>query len=210
MLGLIGKKIGMTQYFDEDGKLVPVTVVEAGPVYVTQIKRVEKEGYNAVQVAFGEKKAKNVTKPLKGHFEKAGVENKRKLVEFRLDNVDDFTLGQEIKADLFTVGNKVDVIGTSKGKGTTGHIRRWNHSRGPETHGSKFHRLSGSKGGSSYPGRVAKGYKGPGRMGYERVTVANLEIVRIDANRNLMLIKGAIPGPKKGLVVIKPTVKTGK
>lgn len=210
MIGILGRKIGMTQIFSEDGTLIPVTVLEAGPVHVTQIKRVEKEGYNAIQVAFGKVNKKNVTKPIIGHFEKAGVEVKRKLVEFKTDELDKYEIGQEIKADVFSEGQFVDITGTSKGKGTAGHIKRWNHARGPETHGSKHHRLSGSKGASASPGRVAKGYPGPGRMGYERSTIANLEIVKVDINRNLLLVKGAVPGPRKGFVIVKPTVKMKK
>jgi large subunit ribosomal protein L3 len=208
MIGIMGKKIGMTQVFTEDGNVVPVTVVEAGPVFVTQIKTVETDGYNAVQIAFGEIKDKNVTKPLKGHFAKAGVENKRFMQEFRVDDVSAFTVGQEIKADMFEEGMMIDVTGTSKGKGTAGPIKRWNHSRGPETHGSKYHRRPGSIGSASYPARVFKGMKMAGHMGNVQKTVQNLQVVKVDAERNLILVKGGIPGPRKGLVTIKKAVKS--
>lgn len=210
MLGLLGRKIGMTQIFDDKGMQVPVTVIEAGPVTVTQIKTKETDGYDAVQLAFGSIKEKNVNKPLKGHFAKSGAEIARRLVEFRVDNPQDYTPGQIITADLFKDGQQIDVTGTSKGKGTQGHIRRWNHRTGPNSHGSKFHRLSGSKGASATPSRVGKGYKGPGRMGYERVTVQNLTVLRVDPQRNLLLVKGAVPGPKKGFLRMKPTVKVSK
>ncbi len=210
MLGILGRKIGMTQIFDENGLQIPVTVVEAGPAVVTQIKNVESDGYNAIQLSFGEKKQKNTTKPLQGHFEKAGTDPKKYVVEFSVDDVNEFKLGQEIKADIFTEGELVDVTGTSKGKGTAGAIKRWNYSRGPETHGSKYHRAAGSRGASATPSRVIKGMKGPGRMGYEKVTVQNLQVVRVDVDRSLLLIKGALPGPKKGFITVKPAVKVSK
>jgi large subunit ribosomal protein L3 len=210
MVGMMGKKIGMTQIFDENGKVVPVTVVEAGPIYVTQIKTVETDGYNAIQVGFGDIKSKKVNKPLKGHYDKANVTPRKFLMEFRVEDVTAYEIGQEIKADRFASGEMVDVTGTSKGKGTQGAIRRWNQSRGPETHGSKYHRGPGSIGAASYPARVIKGMKMAGRMGNETVTVQNLEIVKVDTERNLLLIKGAVPGPKGGFVSVKSSVKNGK
>ncbi len=207
MKNILGKKIGMTQIFLEDGVVVPVTVVEAGPVKVIQKKTVDKEGYNAIQVGFEDKKENRVNKPLKGHFDKAGVEYKKHIREFIVDNPDEFEIGQEIKVDVFEQGDKVDVVGISKGKGTQGPIKRHNYSRGPESHGSKYHRAGGARAAAADPGRVFKGTKGMGRMGNERVTVQNLEIVRVDADRNLLLIKGAVPGPKGGLLFIKETVK---
>lgn len=208
MIGIMGKKIGMTQVFTEDGVVIPVTVVEAGPVFVTQIKTVETDGYNAVQIAFGDIKDKNVNKPMKGHFAKAGVENKKYVMEFRVEDTSAYQVGQELKADIFEEGMKIDVTGTSKGKGTAGPIKRWNQSRGPETHGSKYHRGPGSIGAASYPARVIKGMKMAGHMGSEQVTVQNLEVVKIDTERNLLLVKGAVPGPRKGLVTIKKAVKS--
>jgi large subunit ribosomal protein L3 len=207
---ILGKKIGMTQVFNEDGVVTPVTVVEAGPVVVTQIKTVETDGYNAIQVGFSDQKAHRVNKPLKGHFEKAGVSPKRLLAEFRVDNPAEYALGQEIKADVLEAGMMVDVTGTSKGKGTAGTIKRHNQSRGPETHGSKYHRGPGSLGAASYPARVIKGMNMAGHMGHETVTVQNLEIVRVDAERNVVLVKGAVPGPRGGFVAFKKTVKNNK
>lgn len=204
---ILGKKIGMTQVFNEEGVVTPVTVVEAGPVVVTQIKTVETDGYNAIQVAFADQKAHRVNKPLKGHFDKAGVSPKRLLAEFRVENPAEFALGQEITAEVLEAGMMVDITGTSKGKGTTGAIRRWNQSRGPETHGSKYHRGAGSLGASSYPARVLKGMHMAGHVGNETVTVQNLEIVRVDTERNIVLVKGAVPGPKGGFVSFKKTVK---
>jgi large subunit ribosomal protein L3 len=210
MVGIIGKKIGMTQVFNEEGIVTPVTVVEVTPMVVTQIKTVETDGYNAIQVASGDVKTKHVNKPLKGHFDKANVAYKRTLKEFRIENPTDFTVGQEIKADIFENGQIIDVTGTSKGKGTTGPIRRHNQSRGPETHGSKYHRGGGSIGAASYPARVFKGMPMAGRMGNEQVTVQNLEVIRVDAERNLLLVKGAVPGPKTGQVIISKAVKATK
>jgi large subunit ribosomal protein L3 len=210
MVGIIGKKIGMTQVFNEDGIVTAVTVVEVTPMVVTQIKTVETDGYNAIQVASGDVKDKHVNKPMKGHFNKAGVSFKKLLKEFRVDNPAEFKVGQTITADLFTDGQKIDVTGTSKGKGTTGPIRRYNQSGGPETHGSKYHRGGGSIGAASYPARVFKGMPMAGRMGNERVTVLNLEIVKVDAERNLVLIKGAVPGPKKGRITIRKAIKVNK
>ena len=207
MKNMLGRKVGMTQIFKEDGEVVPVTVIEAGPLFVVQKKTVEKDGYNAIQVGFGEVKERRVTKPLKGHFEKANVAYRKFLREFHVENPDEFEIGQEIKADVFAEGDMVDVTGTSKGKGTAGVIKRHNFARGRETHGSKHHRMPGGMSAGTYPGRVFKGHRMMGRMGNERVTVQNLEVVRIDAEKNLILIKGAVPGPKKGLITIKETVK---
>lgn len=210
MKGILGRKLGMTQLFDETGKVIPVTVVEAGPMVVTQIKTLENDGYNAIQVGFKERKEKHSNQPMRGHFEKANVELKRYLREFLVENTDDFELGQEFKADLFEVNDVVDVMGTSKGKGTQGSIKRHNYSRGPESHGSKSHRVAGARSAGSDPARVFKGRKGSGKMGHDRVTVQNLEIVKVDVERNLLLIKGAIPGPKGGLVTVKEAKKASK
>lgn len=207
MKNIIGRKVGMTQIFGENGSLTGVTVVQAGPMVVVQKKTIEKDGYNAVQVGFGDIKEKKVNKPSKGHFEKAEVEAKKYLQEFRVENPDDFQIGQEINVSVFEAGDKIDITGTSKGKGTAGVIKRHNFSRGRETHGSKFHRMPGGMSAGTYPGRVFKGHRMAGRMGNERVTVQNLEIVRVDVENNLLLIKGAVPGPKKGLVTIKKTTK---
>jgi large subunit ribosomal protein L3 len=204
---ILGKKIGMTQVFNEEGVVTPVTVVEAGPVVVTQIKTVETDGYNAIQLGFADQKANRVNKPQKGHFDKAGVTPKRLLQEFRVENPADYTVGQEIKADVLEVGMMVDVTGTSKGKGTAGTIKRYNQSTGPKTHGSKFHRAAGSLGAASYPARVIKGMHMAGHMGHETSTVQNLEIVRVDAERNIVLVKGAVPGPRGGFVSFKKTTK---
>jgi large subunit ribosomal protein L3 len=210
MKGILGKKVGMTQIFTEEGKVIPVTVIEAGANVVTQIKTVDEDGYNAIQVGFEEAKEKKVNKPLKGHFDKAGVSYKRVLKEFRVESVEDYKIGQEITVDIFAEGAKVDIVGVSKGKGTQGPIKRWNQSRGPMAHGSKYHRGPGSLGASSFPSRVFKGQHGAGRMGNEQITVQNLEVVKIYGDRNVILIKGAIPGPKGGVVTIKETVKAEK
>ncbi|EFI41418.1 MULTISPECIES: 50S ribosomal protein L3 [Peptoniphilus] len=207
---LIGKKIGMTQIFDEEGKVTPVTVIEAEPNVVVQKKTVEVDGYNAVQVATGFVKERRVNKPLKGHFAKAGVECKKNLREFRTEEVENYNIGDEIKVDLFSVGEFIDVTGTSKGKGTQGVIRRHGFGRGRETHGSKFHRMPGGMGAATYPGKVFKNHRMAGKMGNEQVTVQNLEVVRVDLEKNLILVKGAIPGPKKGIVTLKETVKAHK
>ena len=204
---IIGKKIGMTQIFTPEGKLVPVTVVEAGPCPVVQKKTPEVDGYSAVQVGFGVKKAKRVTKPEKGHFAKSGVEPSRVLKEFKLDNAADMNLGDVIKADVFAEGDKVDVTGTSKGHGYAGTVKRFGTHRGPMAHGSKYHRGPGSLGACSTPSKVMKGKKLPGHMGVDKVTALNLEVVRVDAERNLLLIKGAVPGPSGGYVTVKNTVK---
>lgn len=207
---ILATKVGMTQIFGENGVLTPVTVLQAGPCVVTQVKTEESDGYNAVQVGFGEIREVLVNKPRKGHFAKAGVAVKRFLREFRLDNAADYSVGQEIKADVFNAGDKIDVTGVSKGKGFQGAIKRHGLSRGPMKHGSKYHRHAGSNGPATTPGRVFKGKKMPGQMGHVRVTVQNLEVVRVDAENNLLLVKGAVPGPKKSLVMLKDTVKSGK
>ncbi|CEP50313.1 50S ribosomal protein L3 [[Clostridium] sordellii] len=209
MKGILGKKLGMTQIFTESGNVVPVTVVEAGPVVVTQIKTTEKEGYNAVQVGFQDAKEKSLNKPQKGHLAAANV-LKKHLKEFRMDSVEEFTVGQEIKADIFAAGEIIDVTGTSKGKGFQGPIKRHGQSRGPESHGSRYHRRPGSMGACSFPGRVFKNKKLAGHMGSVTVTVQNLEVVRVDAEKNLILVKGAIPGAKGSVVTIKEAVKASK
>jgi large subunit ribosomal protein L3 len=203
---IIGKKIGMTQIFDENGKVVPVTVIEAIPNVVVQIKTVEKEGYAAVQVGFGEIREKLVNKPRQGQFKKAGVPVKRLLKELRLEN-SSLEVGSEIKVDTFVAGEKVDVSGLSKGKGFAGVIKKWNFHRGPETHGSKFHRAVGSMGASSSPSRTFKNKKMPGHMGHVNTTVLNLEVVKVMPEKNVILIKGGVPGPNKGVVVIRNSVK---
>lgn len=209
MKGILGKKLGMTQIFTEEGIVVPVTVVEAGPNVVTQVKTVEKDGYNAIQVGFEDAKEKSLNKPQKGHLAAANV-LKKHLKEFRVDAVEEFTVGQEIKADLFAAGEKIDVTGTSKGKGFQGPIKRHGQSRGPESHGSRYHRRPGSMGACSYPGRVFKNKKLAGHMGSVKVTVQNLEVVRVDADKNFILVKGAIPGAKGSVVTLKEAVKASK
>ena len=206
--GLIGKKIGMTQIFDEAGNVVPVTVVEAGPCTVTQIKTMENDGYEAIQVGFSDVKVSRVNKPMKGHFDKADVAPKKTLKEFRLESIDGIEVGNILKADTFEVGEIVDVKGTSKGHGTAGAIKRWNFSRLRMTHGTgPNHRHAGSLGACSSPSRVFKGKKMAGHYGHETVTVQNLKIAKVDAENNLIAIKGAIPGPKGGIVVIADAVK---
>ena len=206
--GLIGKKIGMTQIFDEAGNVIPVTVVEAGPCTVTQIKTVENDGYQAVQVGFGDVKVSRVNKPMKGHFDKADVAPKKTLKEFRLEIIDGIEVGNILKADTFEVGEIVDVKGTSKGHGTAGAIKRWNFSRLRMTHGTgPNHRHAGSLGACSSPSRVFKGKKMAGHYGHETVTVQNLKIAKVDAENNLIAIKGALPGPKGGIVVIADAVQ---
>ena len=223
---ILATKIGMTQIFNEDGELTPVTVLQAGPVFVTQVKTIENDGYEAVQVGFVDKKEKTinkdasgkkeiahrhgVTKAEKGHFDKAGVAGKRYVKEFLFENATEYTLGQEIKADIFEANDKVDVTAISKGKGFQGAIKRHGQSRGPMAHGSKFHRHAGSNGACSSPSKVFKGKKMPGHMGCKKVTVQNLEIVRVDIENNLILVKGAVPGPKKSLITVKETVKKAK
>ncbi len=221
--GILATKVGMTQIFQEDGTLIPVTVLQAEPCVVTQIKTEENDGYKAVQVGFVDKKDKiinrdkagkkevihrhGVNKALKGHFDKAGVTSKRFLREFKFDNTEEYALGNEIKADIFAAGDKVDASAISKGKGFQGAIKRHGQHRGPMAHGSKFHRHQGSNGACSSPSRVFKGKGMPGHMGCVKVTVQNLEVVRVDADKNLILVKGSVPGPRKGLVTLREAVK---
>ncbi|MBQ2083105.1 MAG: 50S ribosomal protein L3 [Lachnospiraceae bacterium] len=207
---ILATKVGMTQIFDENGVLVPVTVLQAGPCVVTQVKTVENDGYSAVQVGFVDKREKLVNKPMKGHFDKAGISYKRYVRELKLDNAAEYSVKDEIKADMFEAGDKVDATAVSKGKGYQGAIKRWGLSRGPMAHGSKYHRHAGSNGPATTPGRVFKGKHMPGHTGSKKVTIQNLEVVRVDAENNLLLIKGAVPGPKKCLVTLKNTVKTDK
>ena len=207
---ILATKVGMTQIFSEDGTLTPVTVLQAGPCVVTQVKTVENDGYSAVQVGFVDKREKLVTKPLKGHFDKAGVSYKRFIKEFKLENAEEYSVKDEIKADVFAAGDKVDATAISKGKGFQGAVKRHGQHRGPMAHGSKFHRHAGSNGSATTPGRVFKGKKMPGQMGHVKVTVQNLEVVRVDAEAGLILVKGSVPGPKKALVTLRETVKSGK
>ena len=207
---ILATKIGMTQVFDEAGALIPVTVLQAGPCAVTQVKTVANDGYSAVQVGFSDIKEKLVNKPKQGQFKKAGVSYKRYVRELKLDNAEEFQLGQEIKCDIFADGDKVDATAISKGKGFQGAIKRYGQHRGPMAHGSKFHRHQGSNGSTSTPSRVFKGKGMPGHMGSVKVTVQNLTIVKVDAEQNLILVKGAVPGPKKCLVTLKETVKAAK
>lgn len=204
---ILGKKVGMTQIFDKEGKAIPVTVIQAGPNVVVQKKTVENDGYASIQVGYEDRDEKKINKPMKGHFAKAKVATKRYLRELRLENAESFEIGQEIKADIFAEGDKVDVSGVSKGKGTAGTIKRFNAHRGPMRHGSKFHRAPGSMGASSDPSRTFKGKKLPGRMGNENTTVQNLEVVKVDAEKNYILVKGGVPGIRGSLVMIKDTVK---
>ncbi len=206
--GLIGKKIGMTQIFDEKGNVIPVTVIEAGPCAVVQKKTVENDGYKAVQLGYGDQKAQRVNKPMKGHFAKGDVAPKKVLKEFRFDDIDSINVGDIFKADVFEVGDKIDAIGTSKGKGTAGSIKRWNFSRLKESHGTgPVARHAGSLGACSDPSRVYKGKKLAGHLGAERVTIQNLTVAKVDAENNLIAIKGAVPGPKGGIVVIADAKK---
>ena len=223
---ILATKVGMTQVFADNGEMIPVTVLSAGPCVVTQVKTVENDGYEAVQVGFVDKKVKvttkdaagkkeirhrhGVNKPEQGHFAKAGVSPKRYVREFRFENAADYNVADEIKADIFAAGDKVDATAISKGKGYQGTIKRLGQHRGPMAHGSKFHRHQGSNGACSSPSRVFKGKGMPGHMGSVKVTVQNLEVVRVDAENNLLLVKGAVPGPKKALVTIKETTKSGK
>ena len=223
---ILATKVGMTQIFNADGVLVPVTVLQAGPCYVTQIKTVDNDGYSAVQVGFVDKKEKvvnkdangkkeirnrhGVNKAEKGHFDKAGVAYKKFVRELKLENAAEYALAQEIKADIFAEGDKIDATAISKGKGFQGAIKRFGQHRGPMAHGSKFHRHQGSNGACSSPSKVFKGKGMPGHMGSKQITIQNLEVVRVDAENNLLLVKGAVPGPKKALVTIKETVKSGK
>ena len=204
---ILATKIGMTQIFAEDGELIPVTVLQAGPCVVTQVKTVANDGYSAVQVGFMDKREKLANKPMKGQFEKAGTSVKRYVKELKLDDAESYELGQEITVSMFEAGDKVDATAISKGKGYQGAIKRHGQHTGPKTHGSKYHRHAGSNGMASDPGKVMKGKKMPGHMGHERVTIQNLEVVRIDAENNVILVKGSVPGPKKSLVTLKSAVK---
>jgi large subunit ribosomal protein L3 len=205
--GIIGKKLGMTQIFDENGLVIPVTVIEAGPCAVSQVKTVENDGYSAIQLSFEEMKESRTTKPVIGHFKKAGTGYMRYLRELKLENAAEMNVGDEIKADVFAAGESVDVTGLTKGKGYAGPIKRWGAHRGPMTHGSGYHRGPGSLGACSTPSRVMKGKKLAGHLGVEKVTIQNLEVVLVDAEKNVIAIKGAIPGPKGGMVIIKDSVK---
>ena len=204
---IIGKKVGMTQIFDETGKVIPVTVIEAGPCTVAQVKTVETDGYDAVQLGFGEVKDKHINKPEKGHFAKAGLEAKKHLREFRLESVEGVKVGDEVKADVFEAGEKVDVQGTSKGKGFQGVIKRHGQHRGPMGHGSMYHRRPGSMGSTSTPGRVFKGKRLPGHMGANTITIQNLEVVSVDLDKNVILVKGSVPGANGAILKIKQSVK---
>ena len=206
---ILGKKIGMTQIFDEKGRVIPVTAIEAGPCTVVQIKTVDSDGYQAVKLGFGEVKENKLTKPKKGEFKKANVTPKKHLREFRLEEIT-CNVGDEIKADVFTAGETVDITGTSKGKGFQGVIKRHGQSRGPMGHGSMYHRRPGSMGSTSTPGRVFKGKKLPGHMGVQTVTIQNLDVVRVDMDKNVLLVKGSVPGPKGAILKIKATVKSAK
>ena len=206
--GLIGKKIGMTQIFDEHGRVIPVTVIEAGPCVIAQIKTVESDGYDAIQLGFGDVKEKKLTKPVKGHFTKVNVTPKKHLREFRLDSIEGYTVGQELKADVFATGDKLDIQGTSKGKGFQGVIKRHGQSRGPMGHGSMYHRRPGSMGPTSTPGRVFKGKKLPGHMGALTITIQNLEVVKVDLDKNVILVKGSVPGAKGAILKLKASVKS--
>ena len=207
---IIGKKVGMTQIFDEQGKVIPVTVIEAGPCVVAQVKTVESDGYNAIQLGFGDVKESKINKPEKGHFAKSKLTPKKHLREFRLDSVENINVGDELKADTFTAGDQLDIQGTSKGKGFQGVIKRHGQSRGPMGHGSMYHRRPGSMGSTSTPGRVFKGKKLPGHMGMETVTIQNLEVVRVDLDKNVILVKGSVPGNKGAILKIRNSVKSTK
>ena len=207
---ILATKVGMTQIFNDDGVLTPVTVLQAGPCVVTQVKTVENDGYSAVQVGFVDKREKLVAKPQKGAFDKAGVSYKRYVRELKLDDAESYEVKQEIKADMFAAGDKVDATAISKGKGFQGAIKRHGQSRGPMAHGSKYHRHAGSNGACSDPSKVFKGKRMAGHMGAKQITVQNLEVIRVDAENNLILVKGAVPGPKKALVTVKSTEKSGK
>ena len=204
---IIGKKIGMTQIFDETGKVIPVTVIEAGPCVVAQVKTVETDGYDAIQLGYGDVKESKVNKPVKGHFAKGSVALKKHLREFRVDSIESYKVGDEIKADTFAAGDKIDVQGTSKGKGFQGVIKRHGQHRGPMGHGSMYHRRPGSMGATSTPGRVFKGKKLPGHMGVQTITIQNLDVVRVDMDKNVILVKGSVPGVKGAILKIKTSVK---
>ena len=205
--GLIGRKVGMTQIFDDQGKVIPVTVIEAGPCTVVQVKTVETDGYNAVQLGFGEVKEHKVNKPVKGHYAKSKLTPKKHLREFRLNSLENINVGDELKADTFTAGDKLDIQGISKGKGFQGVIKRHGQSRGPMGHGSMYHRRPGSMGPTSTPGRVFKGKKLPGRMGNNTITIQNLEVVSVDLDKNVILVKGSVPGANGAILKIKSSVK---
>ena len=207
MKTIIGKKVGMTQIFDEHGKVIPVTVIEAGPCVISQVKSVETDGYNAIQLGFGDVKESKVNKPIKGHFAKAKIAPKKHLREFRVDSVEGVEVGTEVKADTFVAGDKIDVQGTTKGKGFQGVIKRHGQSRGPMGHGSMYHRRPGSMGPTSTPGRVFKGKKLPGHMGRVTVTIQNLDVVKVDMDKNVILVKGSVPGAKGAILKIKSAVK---
>jgi len=209
MKAIIGRKLGMTQIFDEKGYVIPVTAIEAGPCVVAQVKSEDKDGYSAVQLGFGDVKDKHINKPEKGHFAKSKLTAKKHLREFRTDSVD-VNVGDELKADVFVAGDKVDVQGTTKGKGFQGVIKRHGQHRGPMGHGSMYHRRPGSMGSTSTPGRVFKGKKLPGHMGVQTVTIQNLDVVRVDLDKNVILVKGSVPGPKGAILKIKATVKSAK
>ena len=206
--GLIGKKLGMTQIFDEQGKVIPVTVIEAGPCVVAQVKTVETDGYNAIQLGFGDVKESKINKPEKGHFAKSKLTPKKYLREFRLDSVENINVGDELKADTFTAGDQLDIQGTSKGKGFQGVIKRHGQSRGPMGHGSMYHRRPGSMGSTSTPGRVFKGKRLPGHMGANTITIQNLEVVSVDLDKNVILVKGSVPGAKGAILKLKTSVKS--
>ena len=208
--GINGKKIGMTQIFDEKGNVVPVTVIEATPNVVAQVKTVETDGYNSIQLGYGEVKDKHINKPEKGHFTKAGLTAKKHLREFRVEDVENYKVGDEVKADIFEAGEKIDVQGTTKGKGFQGVIKRHGQHRGPMGHGSMYHRRPGSMGSTSTPGRVFKGKKLPGHMGRVTVTIQNLDVVRVDMDKNVILVKGSVPGAKGAILKIKSAVKASK
>ena len=210
MKGILGRKIGMTQVFSKDEKLIPVTVVQIDPNVVTQVKTVETDGYNAIQLGYGEIKDKHINKPKAGHFAKAKLANKKHLREFRLDSVENYKVGDEVKADIFAAGERIDVQGTTKGKGFQGVIKRHGQHRGPMGHGSMYHRRPGSMGATSTPGRVFKGKKLPGHMGRTTVTIQNLDVVRVDMDKNVILVKGSVPGPKGAILKVKSTVKASK
>ena len=210
MKGIIGKKIGMTQIFDEKGNVIPVTVIEAAGNIVAQVKTTETDGYNAIQLGYGEVKANRINKPEAGHFAKAKIENRKHLREFRTDDVANYKVGDEVKVDIFTAGEKVDVQGTSKGKGFQGVIKRHGQHRGPMGHGSMYHRRPGSMGSTSTPGRVFKGKKLPGHMGRVTVTIQNLDVVRVDMDKNVILVKGSVPGAKGAILKVKSAVKATK
>jgi len=207
---ILGKKLGMTQLFNEDGIMIPVTVIEAGPCVVVQKKTVETDGYEAIQVGFDDKAERKMNKPMKGHFDKAKVAYKKNLKEFRLDDISSFNVGDVIKSDIFAAGEMVDVTGTSKGHGYAGTVKRWGTHRGPMSHGSGYHRGVGSMGACSDPSRVYKGKKLPGHYGNVKKTIQNLFVAKVDAERNLILVKGGVPGPKGGLLVVKEAIKSGK